>query len=61
MKRSVSIVLTTGTLVAAIIGPVYGAEAALVTAALVAGLSALGLGAAHLFAGRQPLPSTREM
>jgi signal transduction histidine kinase len=45
-------------LVAAIIGPVYGAEPALVTAALVAGLSAAGLAVAHGFAsgrGRRPL------
>ena len=58
MKRSIAIVLATGALVAAIIGPVYGAEAALVTAGLVAAVSSLGLAAAHRLAGqgaRRPL------
>ncbi len=57
MKRSVAIVLATAALVAVIIGPVYGAEAALVTAGLVAALSAVGLAAAHGLAGqRAPRP-----
>jgi signal transduction histidine kinase len=57
VKRSVAIVLATGALVAVIIGPVYGAEAALVTAGLVAALSAVGLAAAHGLAGqRAPRP-----
>jgi signal transduction histidine kinase len=57
VKRSGAIVLATGTLVAVIIGPVYGAEAALVTAGLVAALSAVGLAAAHGLAGqRAPRP-----
>jgi signal transduction histidine kinase len=58
VKRSIAIVVATGALVAAIVGPVYGAEAALVTAGLVAAVSALGLAAAHRFAGqraRRPL------
>ena len=53
MKRSLGIVVATGALVAAIIGPVYGSEAALVTAGLVTAISAVGLAAAHGFA-RQP-------
>ena len=52
MRRSVIIVLAGGALVAAIVGPVYGAKDGLVTAALVAALSALGLAAAHWLAGR---------
>jgi signal transduction histidine kinase len=54
VKRSVLVVLASGALVAAIVGPVYGAKDALVTAALVAALSGLGLIAAHLLAGRHP-------
>ena len=54
MKRSVAIVLVSAALVAAIVGPVYGAETALVTAGLVAALSALGLAAAHRVAGQRP-------
>jgi signal transduction histidine kinase len=52
MRRSAVIVLAGGALVAAIIGPVYGAEDGLVTAALVAALSAVGLAGAHWVAGR---------
>ncbi len=58
MKRSVAIVVATGALVAAIVGPVYGAEAALVTAGLVAAVSAVGLAAAHRLSeerARRPL------
>jgi signal transduction histidine kinase len=54
VKRSVLVVLASGALVAAIVGPVYGAKDALVTAALVAALSGLGLSAAHVLAGRHP-------
>ena len=53
MRRSVAIVLVSAALVAAIVGPVYGAETALVTSGLVAALSALGLVAAHHVAGRR--------
>jgi hypothetical protein len=55
VKRSALIVAVAGALVAAIVGPVYGTHAALVTAALVTGLSAVGLAAAHVFAGQRPL------
>jgi signal transduction histidine kinase len=55
VKRSALIVVVAGALVAAIVGPVYGTHAALVTAALVTGLSAVGLAAAHMFAGQRPL------
>jgi signal transduction histidine kinase len=55
VKLSAVIVAAAGALVAAIVGPVYGTHAALVTAALVAGLSAVGLAAAHTFAGERPL------
>jgi signal transduction histidine kinase len=48
------IVLASGALVAAIVGPVYGAEAALVTAGLVSALSAVGLATAHRVAGQRP-------
>jgi len=54
VRRSAAIVLAAGALVAAIVGPVYGAEAALVTAGLVAALAAVGLGAAHWVAGQRP-------
>ena len=55
MKRSALIAAAAGVLVAAIVGPVYGAEPALVTAGLVAGLSVAGLAAAHRFASQRPL------
>jgi signal transduction histidine kinase len=58
MRRSLAIVLIAGTLVTAIIGPVYGWHAGVVTAGLVALVSASGLAAAHLLAGqrsRRPL------
>ncbi len=54
MRRSAAIVLASGALVAAIVGPVYGADAALVTAGLVAALSAVGLAVAHRVAGQRP-------
>jgi signal transduction histidine kinase len=53
VRRSAAIVGAAGALVAAIVGPVYGADAGLVTAALVAGLSAVGLAAAHWVAGQR--------
>jgi signal transduction histidine kinase len=53
MRRSAAIALASGALVASIVAPVYGAEAALVTAGLVAGLSALGLAAAHWLAAQR--------
>jgi signal transduction histidine kinase len=52
MIGSLAIVAGAGVLAAVVIGPVYGSHAALVTAALVASVSALGLAAAHWFAGR---------
>jgi signal transduction histidine kinase len=58
VRRSAAIVVVAGALVVAIVAPVYGAEAALVTAGLVAALSALGLAVAHRVAGqrgRRPL------
>jgi signal transduction histidine kinase len=58
VTRSAAIALAAAALVAAIVAPVYGAHAALVTAGLVAGLSVAGLGAAHALAGqrlRRPL------
>jgi signal transduction histidine kinase len=58
VRRSAAIVVVAGVLVVAIVAPVYGAEAALVTAGLVAALSALGLAVAHRLAGqrgRRPL------
>jgi signal transduction histidine kinase len=54
VRRSAAIVLASGALVAAIVGPVYGADAALVTAGLVAALSAVGLAVAHRVAGQRP-------
>jgi signal transduction histidine kinase len=53
VRRSLAIVVASGALVVAIVGPVYGAEAALVTAALVTALSAIGLAAAHWVARRR--------
>jgi signal transduction histidine kinase len=53
--RSTAVIVASGALVAAIIGPVYGAHAALVTAGLVAALAAVGLAAAHRFARQRPL------
>jgi signal transduction histidine kinase len=54
VSRSLSIVVIAAGLVAAIVGPVYGAEPGIVTAALVAGVSAAGLAAAHRLAGPRP-------
>jgi signal transduction histidine kinase len=60
MKRSLLIVAAAGALAGAIIGPVYGAHPALVTAALLTGVSAAGLAVAHVAAqrrSRRPLRS----
>ena len=54
MKRSLAIVGAAGALVGAIVGPVYGAHAALVTAGLVTSVSAVGLAAAHRLAEQRP-------
>jgi signal transduction histidine kinase len=58
MKLSLLIVVAAGALAGAIIWPVYGADPALVTAGLVAVVSAAGLAVAHRPGGRwarQPL------
>ena len=55
MRLSLAIVFAAGALVGSIVGAVYGAEPALVTAALVTVLSAAGVAAAHWVAGRQSL------
>lgn len=54
MRSSAAIALASGALVAAIVAPVYGAQAALLTAALVASLSALGLAVAHWVPEQRP-------
>jgi signal transduction histidine kinase len=53
MRRSLLIVAAAGALAAAIIGPVYGAHPALVTAGLLAAVSAAGLAVAHMAARRR--------
>lgn len=53
MTRSLAVVVASGALSAALIWPVYGAHAALVIAALVAGISTAGLAVAHVVAGRR--------
>ena len=53
MKRSLLIVAVAGALAAVMIGPVYGAHPALVTAGLLAAVSAAGLGVAHVAARRR--------
>jgi signal transduction histidine kinase len=53
MKRSPLIVTGAGALAAAIIWPVYGAHPALVTAGLLAAVSAAGLAVAHLAVRRR--------
>ena len=52
MIRSLAIVVAAGALAAGVIAPVYGSHAGLVTAGLVAAVSALGLAAAHWLARR---------
>jgi signal transduction histidine kinase len=53
MRRSLLTVVGAGALAAAIIGPVYGAQPALVTAGLLAAVSAAGLAVAHVAASRR--------
>jgi signal transduction histidine kinase len=53
MTRSLLIVIAAGALTGAIIGPVYGAHPALVTAGIVVAVSAIGLGLAHWLARRR--------
>ena len=52
MIRSLAFVVAAGALAAGVIAPVYGSHAGLVTAGLVAAVSALGLAAAHWLARR---------
>ena len=59
MSRSLAVVLAASALSALIVGPVYGASPALVTAALVAGVSTAGVALAHLLAGRGSARSLR--
>ena len=54
MTRSLLIVVASGALVAAVIGPVYGVQDALVTAGLVSALAAASLLAAHRLARGSP-------
>ena len=54
MARSLAVVAAAGALAAGIVGPVYGGHPALVTGALVAAVSALGLGLAHFAARGRP-------
>jgi signal transduction histidine kinase len=61
VRRSLLIVAAAGALAGAMIVPVYGAEPALVTAGLLAGVSAAGLAVAHRVArtgSGRPLRST---
>jgi len=54
LTRSLLIVVASGALVAAVIGPVYGVQDALVTAGLVSALAAASLLAAHRLARGSP-------
>jgi signal transduction histidine kinase len=54
MSRSAAIVVASGALVAAVVWPVYGAHAGLVTAALVTALAAASLAVAHRLARGSP-------
>jgi signal transduction histidine kinase len=54
VKRSLATVVAAGALVGAIVGPIYGVQAAAVTAGLVAAISAVGLVAAHRLADQRP-------
>ena len=54
MTRSAAIVMASGALLAAVVWPVYGAHAGLVTAALVTALAAASLAAAHGLARGSP-------
>lgn len=59
MTRSLVVVLAAGALSALMIWPVYGAHPAVVTAALVAGISTTGLAVVHVLAGRRSGASLR--
>lgn len=59
MIRSLLVVLAAGALSALMIWPAYGAHPALVTAALVAGISATGMAIAHALAARRSSASLR--
>jgi signal transduction histidine kinase len=59
VTRSLAVVVAAGVLSAALIWPVYGAHPALVTAALVAAISTVGLTCAHALAGRSSRASLR--
>jgi len=59
VTRSLAVVVAAGALSAALIWPVYGAHPALVTAALVAAISTVGLGCAHALADRSSRASLR--
>ena len=52
MTRSALVTVLGGAVAAAVIWPVYGSHAAVVTAGLVTAVSAVGLGAAHWLSGR---------
>jgi signal transduction histidine kinase len=54
VKGSLAIVVAAGALVCAIVGPVYGAHAAWVTAGLVGAVSGVGLAGAHRLAAQGP-------
>jgi signal transduction histidine kinase len=58
MRVSALIVLAAGAIAYVIVAPVYGADPALGTAGLVAGLSAAGLAAARFAALDRPRPAT---
>lgn len=58
MKLSMLIALAAGLLAGAVIAPVYGAHAAIVTGGLVVGVAAAGLALGHWVAGR---PSPRPL
>jgi signal transduction histidine kinase len=59
MRRSALVTLGAGAVAAAIIWPVYGGDAAVVTAALVVAASGVGLVSAHIFARRSSRRSLR--
>jgi signal transduction histidine kinase len=54
MRRSLATVAAASVIAAAIVVPVYGAKAGLVTAGLIAAVSVLGLAVAHRLAGDRP-------
>jgi signal transduction histidine kinase len=59
MTRSLTVLAAAAAIAAAIVAPAHGAGPALVTAALVAGLGAPALVAAHTLASRRRFPSLR--